>query len=178
MRELGRNGLCPQGLEELSKENVRGTTRVVAQVGPEVVMDLWERYPDLDGVICGRSLDVGLYAALPLLHGFDRGLSMHFGKIMEDGALAASPGSGNDGLLGIIRKDHFDVKPMNPKRRCTPESVTGHAFYERSDPSKEANPGGALDISAAVYSQLDLDTVRVEGARWIEAEEYTVKLEV
>lgn len=163
--------------EELSKENVRGTTRVVAQVGPEVVMDLWERYPDLDGVICGRSLDVGLYAALPLLHGFDRGLSMHFGKIMEDGALAASPGSGNDGLLGIIRKDHFDVKPMNPKRRCTPESVTGHAFYERSDPSKEANPGGALDISEASYTQLDYDTVRVQGARWIEAEEYTVKLE-
>lgn len=163
--------------EYLTSGNVRQTTRIVAQVGPEVIMSLWERNPGLDGIICGRSLDVGLYAAMPLLHGFDRGLAMHFGKIMEDGALAATPGSGNDGLLGIIRKDHFDVKPTNPKRKCTPESVTGHAFYERSDPSKEANPGGDLDISTATYTQLDHDTVRVQGAKWVPATEYTVKLE-
>ena len=165
-------------LEEfLSAENVENNTRIVAQVGPEVVMDLWEQNPGLDGIVCGRSLDVGLYAAMPLLYGFDRGLAMHFGKIMEDGALAATPGSGNDGLLGIIRQDHFDVKPTNPLRRCTPESVTGHAFYERSDPSREANPGGDLDVSVATYTQLDHDTVRVEGAKWIPAPEYTVKLE-
>lgn len=163
--------------EYLSVPNVRRNTKIVAQVGPEVVMDLWENNQDLDGIICGRSLDVGLYAAIPLLHGFDKGLAMHFGKIMEDGALAATPGSGNDGLLGIIRGDHFDVKPTNAKRRCTPESVTGHAFYERSDPNKEANPGGDLDISMATYVQLDEDTVRVQGAKWIEAPEYTVKLE-
>lgn len=163
--------------EHLTSESVVQTTKIVAQVGPEVVMDLWKRNPSLDGIICGRSLDVGLYAAMPLLYGFDRGLAMHFGKIMEDGALAATPGSGNDGLLGIIRKDHFDVKPTNPRRRCTPESVTGHAFYERSDPSKEANPGGDLDISTATYTQLDHDTVRVQGAQWVPADEYTVKLE-
>lgn len=163
--------------EELSGENVKGAKRIVAQVGPEVIMDLWEKNPGLDGIIAGRSLDVGLYAAIPLLHGFDKGLAMHFGKIMEDGALAATPGSGNDGLLGIIRKDHFDVRPTNPARRCTPESVTGHAFYERSDPSREANPGGDLDISSATYTQLDEKTVRVSGAKWIEAPAYTVKLE-
>lgn len=163
--------------EYLSAANVSANTRIVAQVGPEVVMDLWEKNSGLDGIICGRSLDVGLYAAMPLLYGFDRGLAMHFGKIMEDGALAATPGSGNDGLLGIIREDHFDVKPTNPMRRCTPESVTGHAFYERSDPSKEANPGGDLDISLATYTQLDQDTVRVQGASWIPAPKYTVKLE-
>ncbi|HHT42880.1 MAG TPA: DUF1446 domain-containing protein [Firmicutes bacterium] len=163
--------------EYLSAENVRQNERIVAQVGPEVIMDLWASNPGLDGIIAGRSLDVGLYAAIPLLHGFDKGLAMHFGKIMEDGALAATPGSGNDGLLGIIRSDHFDVRPTNPKRRCTPESVTGHAFYERSDPSREANPGGDLDISQATYAQLDEVTVRVSGAKWIEAPAYTVKLE-
>ena len=102
---------------------------------------------------------------------------MHFGKIMEDGALAATPGSGNDGLLGIIRKDHFDLVPMNPKRRCTPASVVGHAFYERRDPSRETNPGGDLDISQAIYKQLDERTVRVSGSRWVPAEDYRVKLE-
>ena len=163
--------------EHLSHENVVQNVRIVAQVGPEVVMELWNNNPGIDGIVCGRSLDVGLYAAMPLLHGFDKGLAMHFGKIMEDGALAATPGSGNDGLLGIIRKDHFDVKPTNPRRKCTPESVTGHAFYERSDPTRETNPGGDLDVSLATYSQLNKDTVRVRGASWIEAQNYTVKLE-
>lgn len=167
-----------RALEEvLSAENVSRSTRVVAQVGPEVVMRLWQENPGLDGIVCGRSLDVGLYAAMPLLYGFDRALAMHFGKIMEDGALAANPGSGNDGLLGIIRRDHFEVRPTNPLRRCTPESVTGHAFYERSDPSREANPGGDLDVSGATYTQVDDVTVRVQGAKWVPAEKYTVKLE-
>ncbi|MGE5585060.1 MAG: 3-methylaspartate ammonia-lyase [Bacillota bacterium] len=163
--------------ERLSCETVKKCKRIVAQVGPEVVMRLLSANPGLDGVLCGRALDVGLYAALPLMHGFDKGLSMHFGKIMEDGSLAATPGSGNDGLLGIIRKDHFDVMPMSPKRRCTPESVVGHAFYERSDPSREANPGGALDISGSTYVQLDDRTVRVTGSGWVPDPEYRVKLE-
>ncbi|HHY09316.1 MAG TPA: DUF1446 domain-containing protein [Firmicutes bacterium] len=163
--------------EYLSIDDVRGSSRIVAQAGPEVVMALWQNTPGLDGIVCGRSLDVGLYAAMPLLHGFDKGLSMHFGKIMEDGALAATPGSGNDGLLGIIREDHFEVKPTNPARKCTPESVTGHAFYERFDPAREANPGGNLDVSLATYTQVAEDIVRVQGAKWIAASEYTVKLE-
>ncbi|QUL98164.1 MAG: acyclic terpene utilization AtuA family protein [Candidatus Fermentithermobacillus carboniphilus] len=161
----------------LSPDTVKKAKRIVAQVGPEVVMRLITRAPDLDGIITGRALDVGLYAALPLLHGFDKGLSMHFGKVMEDGALAATPGSGNDGLFGIIRKDHFDVFPVNPKRRCTPSSVVAHAFYERSDPTREANPGGDLDISSATYTQIDDRTVRVTGSRWVPAQEYRIKLE-
>ncbi|KLU40897.1 MAG: hypothetical protein AA931_05210 [Peptococcaceae bacterium 1109] len=171
--------IVPHGRLEpiLTEDNVRQATRIVAQVGPEVVMQLWEENPGLDGIICGRALDVGLYAALPLLHGFDKGLAMHFGKIMEDGALAATPGSGNDGLLGIISGGSFCVLPTNPARRCTPESVTGHAFYERSNPNQEVNPGGALDVSGASYEQVDERTVKVTGGRWVEAERYTVKLE-
>lgn len=165
-------------LEEfLSPDTVAKSTRVVGQVGPEVLVNLLREHPDLNGIVTGRALDVGLYAALPLLHGFDRGLAMHFGKIMEDGSLAAVPGSGNDGLLGILRRDHFDLVPMNPKRRCTPASVVAHAFYERTDPTREANPGGHLDISLAKYEQLDERTVRVTGGRWIPADEYRVKLE-
>lgn len=168
---------APRLEEKLSSETVRKCQRIVAQVGPEVIIRLLEENPDLDGIICGRALDVGLYAALPLMYGFDRGVAMHFGKVMEDGALAASPGSGNDGLLGIIRQDHFDVLPMNPKRRCTPASVVAHAFYERTDPTLEVNPGGALDIGSAQYVQLDDRTVRVTGSRWSPDPEYRVKLE-
>lgn len=175
--EVRRIVPTPRLEEKLSRETVSRCKRIVAQVGPEVIIKLLEENPGLDGIVCGRALDVGLYAALPLMHGFHRGLSMHFGKIMEDGALAATPGSGNDGLLGVIRKDHFDVTPMSPKRRCTPESVVGHAFYERSDPSREANPGGALDISGSTYVRLDDRTVRVTGSRWVPDPEYRVKLE-
>src|SRR5690606_27913899 len=137
--------------ENLSAESVLQAERIVAQVGPEVIMDLWEQNPDLDGVIAGRSLDVGLYAAIPLLHGFDKGLAMHFGKVMEVGPLAATPGSGNDGVSGLIREDNFDVSPTNPKRCGTPVSVIGLALYELSYPIRKANPDGFLDISQSVY---------------------------
>jgi hypothetical protein len=74
-------------LEEfLSPDTVAKSTRIVGQVGPEVLVNLLREHPDLNGIVTGRALDVGLYAALPLLHGFDRGLAMHFGKIMEDGS--------------------------------------------------------------------------------------------
>lgn len=162
---------------ELTVKTVERCCAIVAQAGPEVIMTLLKNNPGLDGIICGRSLDIGLYAAIPLMRGFDRGLAMHFGKIMEDGALAATPGSGNDGLLGIIRGDHFDVFPVNPNRRCTPVSVVAHAFYERSNPMREINPGGALDISEAAYTQIDDRTVRVAGSKWIHDLEYRVKVE-
>ena len=102
---------------------------------------------------------------------------MHFGKVMEDGALAADPGSGNDGLMGFLRQDHFEVVPVSEERRCTPASVALHAFYERPDPTREANPGGVLDVASARYEQVTERSVRVSGARWIEADEYRVKLE-
>ncbi|BAS28121.1 acyclic terpene utilization AtuA family protein [Limnochorda pilosa] len=163
--------------ERLDAGTVKASTRIVAQVGPEVLVRLLEEHPNLDGIITGRALDIGLYAALPLRYGFPRALSMHFGKVMEDGALAADPGSGNDGLLGFLRRDHFEVVPVNEARRCTPASVALHAFYERPDPTREANPGGVLDVSSARYEQVTDRRVRVAGARWIEADEYRVKLE-
>lgn len=163
--------------ERLDAETVKASTRIVAQVGPEVLVRLLEEHPDLDGIITGRALDIGLYAALPLRHGFPRALSMHFGKVMEDGALAADPGSGNDGLMGFLRQDHFEVVPVSEERRCTPASVALHAFYERPDPTREANPGGVLDVASARYEQVTERSVRVSGARWIEADEYRVKLE-
>ena len=50
--------------ENLSAESVLQAERIVAQVGPEVIMDLWEQNPDLDGVIAGRSLDAVSYTHL------------------------------------------------------------------------------------------------------------------
>lgn len=96
-------------------------------------------------------------------------------KSIECASQVAIPET-TDAVVGILRKDSFLILPTNPEARCTPVSVVAHAFYERSSPHREENPGGALDITEARYEQYDEKTVRVKGSRWIPAP-YTVKLE-
>jgi len=164
----------PRFSKYLTLEDVDRSKVIVAQMGPEPIMRALDL--DVDGVVTGRALDTGLYAALPLKRGFDIALTMHMAKVMECGAIACSPSSGTDGIFGILRKDHFIVRPPNPKRRATIESVVSHAFYERADPTREENPGGILDISGARYEQIDERSVMVSGSRWIPTK-YTVKIE-
>lgn len=161
--------------EYLSPEDVNQSLRIVAQMGPEPIIKALDL--DVDGVLTGRALDVGLIAALPLKHGFSLGLTFHMAKILECGALAAEPGSGSDGIFGILEKDCFYVKPPNPKRKCTVTSVAAHSFYERDNPGKELLPNGYLDITTATYEQFDEKTVRVTGSRFVTSEKYTIKLE-
>src|SRR5690606_7803037 len=82
--------------ERLDAKTVKAASEIVAQVGQEFLVRLLEEHPDLDGIITGRALDIGLYAAPPLRHGFPRALSTNSGKVREDGALAADRGSAND----------------------------------------------------------------------------------
>jgi len=164
----------PRFSKYLTPEDVDRSKVIVAQMGPEPVMKALDL--DVDGVVTGRALDVGLYAALPLKRGFDKALTMHMAKCMECGALACTPSSGTDGIFGILRKDHFILKSPNPKRKVTVLSVAAHAFYERADPSLEENPGGILDVSTAQYEQIDERSVKVYGAKWIPTK-YTIKLE-
>lgn len=163
----------PRLPEELSIEMVDASKRIVAQMGPEPVMAALQS--GVDGVIAGRSLDVGLYMAYPLLHGFEKGLTAHMAKTIECGALCATPPI-NENVFATLRRDHFLVQPLSDDHVCTPASVAAHAFYERSDIAREENPGGYLDITPARYTQHDTRTVRVEGARWVE-QPYTIKLE-
>jgi hypothetical protein len=165
----------PDLVEELDEETVRGATRIVAQMGPEPIMAALAR-DGVDGVVAGRSLDVGLFVAMPLMRGFPTALSMHFATVMHDGALAAVPGSGADGLFGILTESDFTVFPTNPRRACTPLSVAGMSFYERSNPFQERVPSGVLDVAQASYEAVDDRTVRVRGAGWHPAP-YTLKLE-
>ncbi len=161
--------------EKLDKELVRESKHIVAQMGPEPIMKALET-PGLHGVITGRALDVGLFVALPLMRGFPIDLSMHFSTVMHDGALAAIPGSGSDGIFGTLYEDHFVLIPPNPKRRCTPISVAAMSFYERSNPFEEVEPSGILDVSQAVYTQIDNRSVRVTGAKYT-LKPYTIKIE-
>jgi len=159
--------------EYLTEEDVDRSEHIAAQMGPELIMKALDL--DVDGVITGRALDIGLFMALPLKRGFDKGLAAHLGKTMECSGQVAVPDLGGP-VFGILRKDHFLIRPADPAAKCTIESVAGHSFYERPDPSHEENPGGLLDISSAKFEQYDERTVKVSGGRWIPAP-FTLKVE-
>ena len=162
------------GLPEfLSVGDVDTSKRIVAQMGPEPIIKALDL--GVDGVITGRALDIGLYMALPLKKGFDKGLAAHMAKTIECAGLVAVPQS-FEAVFATLREDHFLVCPTNPAARCTVVSVASHAFYERPDPIREENPGGVLDVGGAKYEQSDEQTVRVSGGRWIPAP-YTLKIE-
>jgi len=99
------------------------------------------------------------------------------GKIMECGAACALPKSRE--ALAVVRHDHFDISPLDPRSKCTPVSVAAHFLYEKTRPDIIHGPGGALLLSDTTYEQVDDRTVRVRGAKYEpEADgEYTVKLE-
>lgn len=99
------------------------------------------------------------------------------GKIMECGAQCSIPKS-REGLA-IVRKDSFDMIPLDPKSKCTTVSVASHFLYEKTRPDILHGPGGALHLDQTTYEQLDDRSVRVRNAKFVpEPEgEYTVKLE-
>jgi hypothetical protein len=81
--------------------------------------------------------------------------------------------------LAIVRKDSFDLIPLQPGVRCTPTSVAAHLLYEKSRPDILMGPGGELRTSNMTYEQVDYRTVRVRGPEFIEQapSQYTLKLE-
>ena len=159
--------------EYLSEEDIDHSEHIVAQMGPEPIMKALDL--DVEGVITGRALDIGLHMAMPLKKGFDKGLAAHMAKTIECASLVTVPET-SDAVLAILRKDHFLVLPTNPDSRCTSVSVAAHAFYERPDPNSELNPGGTLDLRGAKYEQYDDRTVKVSGSRWVPSP-YTIKIE-
>ncbi|MEX2645965.1 MAG: acyclic terpene utilization AtuA family protein [Gaiellaceae bacterium] len=160
--------------ETLTDEDVDRSVAVLGQMGPEPIIEALGG--DIDGVFTGRSLDSGLFMALPMMNGVDRGVAAHFGMVMACGALAATPGS-IDLLYGTIDNDGFVVAPPNPRLACTPLSVAAHGLYEQPNPVLENLPGGQLDLSDVRFEAVDERTVRVTGSRWITRDPYTIKIE-
>jgi hypothetical protein len=157
----------------LTAEEVRGTERIVALIGPEPVIAALDA--GVDGVITGRALDIGLFMALPMLRGLPTAVAAHAGKLLECGGLALSPGDSGQCIWASLDEDGFEVRSPNPHYLADVRSLVSHTFYERAHPTLEENPGGCLDLSDARYAETDRG-VRCTGARWIERP-YTVLLE-
>ena len=86
-----------------------------------------------DVILAGRSYDPSVFASLPIKEGFDKGLAIHMGKILECAAIAALPGSGSDSMFGYLRKDSFVLEPLSSLRKCTTLSIAAHTLYEKSN---------------------------------------------
>ena len=162
-------------VEDISREDLEATDRIVGQMGVEPIIEALEE--DVDVVLAGRAYDPVVFAAPAIKEGFPAGLALHMGKILECASIAANPGSGSDCMFGTLTKDSFILEPLNPERRCTVTSVAAHTLYEKSNPYKLHGPGGIIDLTDSDFEQLDDRRVKVKGSKFVRDDIYTVKLE-
>ena len=157
----------------ISAEVLGQMTHIVALAGAEQVQAALASGADI--ILCGRTTDTAIIAALPLQRGDHAGGAWHGAKIAECGALCST-----NPTSGVIMVDFdaagFSVEPMALDAACTPHSVSAHMLYENADPFILHEPGGHLDVRGASYLALDARRVRVEGSIW-QPGPYTVKLE-
>lgn len=163
------------GVAALTEDAIRGSAHIVGQMGTEALAAALDTGAEV--VLAGRSCDTAIYAALPIARGFDPALALHMAKIMECGAQCALPLAPNDSLLGIIRADHFLIRPLAAHRVVSTESVAAHTMYEQGNPFLLYEPEGTVDLRDAVFEQADARTVRVSGARMLPGGGTTIKLE-
>ena len=159
----------------LTKEELDRSVNIVGQMGTEPFIKALDMGADV--ILAGRAYDPAVFAALAVKKGYDRGLAIHLGKILECACIAATPGSGSDCMMGYLGSDYFKVEPLNPARRCTTLSVAAHTLYEKTNPYILPGPGGVLDLSDTSFEQEDDRTVKVKGSKFVAAEKYTIKLE-
>jgi hypothetical protein len=159
----------------LTAEAIDRSERIVAQMGMEPIIEALKMGADV--IVAGRAYDPAVIAALPIMKGFDPGLAIHMGKILECGGMAAEPSAGADCMLGTIRPDHFDIEPLNRSRRCTVASVSAHTLYEKENPVKMFLPGGMIDLTETTFDSLSDRVVRVAKTKFIGSNQYTLKLE-
>ena len=124
---------------DLDHAAVTEATTIVAQMGAEPFARVLDDHPDVDIIVSGRSYDPAPHAGFCMRHGIDPGVYWHMGKIIECGAVCAEP-KGRV-ILATVRRDSFDLEPMNPAERCTPASVAAHTLYEKTRPDMLYGPG-------------------------------------
>lgn len=174
VRRLAEGTIHPlPGAPALDAETL-ASSHVVAMMGVEPIQRALREGAEV--VLAGRASDTALYAAFPHMHGADPGLTWHAAKTIECGAACAIPPSAG-GLFVRLREDHFEVEALDPGSRLTPHSVAAHTLYENANPYLIAEPSGVLDTTEATYTAVDERTVRVAGATYHPAGQYTNKLE-
>lgn len=173
---LHQGRIKPLGpVPNLSLQEIEEAERVVAVMGVSPFIKALNMGADV--IIAGRSNDPAMFAALPVKEGYDPGMALHMGKILECGAMASVPGTTSDCMMGYLREDCFIVEPTNPERKCTPGSVAAHTLYEKSSTVHIIGPEGLVDITKCRFEQHSSRAVKVTGSRLTESKILNVKLE-
>jgi hypothetical protein len=160
-------------LGPVTDEVLESCEHIVALMGPEPYIAALQAGADI--ILGGRTTDTAVLAAVPLLNGAGTAPAWHAAKVAEcGGQCTVNPRLG--GVLMRVGKDAFEIEPLDPANRCSPESVSAHMLYESSDPHRLMEPGGVLDVTQARYQPRDARVTRVTGSRW-EPMPYTMKLE-
>jgi len=175
LQKLEAGKIHPMGNLELNAEDVQAANCIVSQIGAEPFMEALRSGAQV--VLAGRACDTAIYASACLLRGYDPGLSFHMAKIMECGAMCATPVAAADVMQAWMEQDSFRLTPANPNRRCLVSGVAAHSMYEQADPRYLVEPDGTVDLTGCKFSQVDERTVQVSGSRWIPAKQPTLKLE-
>lgn len=176
LRALEQGRITPlHPAPRITAADVEKSVRIVAQMGVEPVLKALAAGAQV--VLGGRCYDPVPFAAPAIQKGFDPGLAYHLGKILECAAIAATPGSGRDCVMGTLYSDCFELESLNEARQFTPTSTAAHTLYEKSDPYFLPGPGGTLDLTATRFEGLNGGRTRVSGTRFIPADPYTIKLE-
>ncbi len=160
---------------QLTAEDIDATTNIVGQMGIEPIMKALDS--GVQVVLAGRAYDPTVFAAPAIRKGYDKGLAIHLGKILECASICATPGSGSDCMFGYLGEDYFRVEPLSPVRKCTTLSVAAHTLYEKTNPYILPGPGGHLDLTNTTFEQDSENKVKVKGSRYVTAPKYTIKLE-
>ncbi|KGL53807.1 MULTISPECIES: acyclic terpene utilization AtuA family protein [Porphyromonas] len=176
LSELRKGNITPlKPAKELTEKDVEESVRIVAQMGEEPIIEALKNGANV--IVAGRAYDPSVFSALAISRGYEKGLAIHMGKILECAAIAALPGSGSDCMFGYLRRDHFELETLSPLRKCTTLSVAAHTLYEKSNPYILPGPGGAINLHETKFEQVEENRVRVSGSRFEPTEEYFVKLE-
>ena len=166
----------------LTEEEVAMCPRIVAMMGVEPIIQALKQGAQV--IIAGRAADACVMGAYPIMKGFDRGLALHMGDIMECGEMTLTDrkgvtkmlGANRVPVIGTLRSDHFVLKAGHPGMACTVEAVTAHSMYERESHTEVELPGGVIDKSGTVIVQETDSVVRVSGTRHMDRP-YSVLLE-
>ena len=151
------------------------SVHIVGMCGIEPYVEALQNGADV--VLAGRSSDTSIFAALPVMKGFNPATVWHMAKILECGAACVVLRKYPDCMFATVANDHFVVEPPNPDYRCDPVSVASHNLYENSTPYELVEPSGILDTRHARYEAVSDRAVRVSGSTFRPAERYTIKLE-
>lgn len=128
-------------------------------------------------VLAGRATDTALFATVPLMRGAGAGPAWQAAKTLECGTASTVQRKRPDSIFAWVRDDHFDVEPLDPEARCSPQSVASHTLYENADPFLITEPDGVIDSRHARYEAINDRAVRVYGSEFHKSDRVTIKLE-